>query len=195
MRGAVLYDRMSSTCAWGEHPHVRLDNICCNNYYSAVPSSIRQQIKQRRAFVSPEQEAMLGIRMVAARIVAPWERFLKSEADLTTSQYNVLRILRGSHPKSLTAGEIGERTIAREPDITRLVDRLDARGLVRRARSEQDRRVVEVEITGKGLELLRQLEPHSQRMPRALIGHVAPRKLRQLSKLLAEVRDGMGTYP
>ena len=157
--------------------------------------SIGRQLKQRRAFVSPEQEAMLGIRMVAARILAPWERFLKSEADLTASQYNVLRILRGSHPKALTAGEIGERTIAREPDITRLVDRLDARGLVKRARSEQDRRVVEVEITGKGLELLRELEPHSQRMPRALIGHVAPRKLRQLSKLLAEVLDGMGTYP
>src|SRR5882724_5029218 len=100
---------------------------------SSMPSSIGQQIKQRRAFASPEQEAMLGVRMLAARILAPWERFLKSEADLTASQYNVLRILRGSHPKSLTAGEVGERTIARDPDITRLVDRLVARGLVKRA--------------------------------------------------------------
>ena len=158
-------------------------------------ASIGQHIKQRRAFVSPDQEAMLGIRMVAARILAPWERFLKSEADLTSSQFNVLRILRGNLPTSLTAGEIGERTIAREPDITRLVDRLDARGLVKRSRSEQDRRVVEVEITAKGLELLRELDPHSQRMPHALIGHVGPRKLRLLSKLLAEVLDGMGTYP
>ena len=98
-------------------------------------------------------------------------------------------------PKSLTAGEIGSRTIAREPDITRLVDRLDARGLVHRARSEQDRRVVEIAITGRGLELLRGLDLHSQRMPRELIGHVGPRKLRQLSKLLAELLDGMGTYP
>ncbi len=138
---------------------------------------------------------MLGIRMVAARILAPWERFLKTEADLSTSQYNVLRILRGSHPKALTAGEIGARTIAREPDITRLVDRLDARGLVKRARSEQDRRVVEVEITGKGLALLGELDPHAERMPRALIGHVGPRKLRQLARLLGEVLDGMGTYP
>ena len=160
-----------------------------------MPSSIGQQLKQRRAFVSPEQEAMLGIRMVAARLLTPWERFLKSEADLTTSQYNVLRILRGSHPKSLTAGEIGERTIAREPDITRLVDRLDDKGLVKRTRSEEDRRVVEVEITGKGLALLRELDPHSQRMPRALMDHVGPRKLRQLSTLLAEVLDGLGTYP
>ena len=138
---------------------------------------------------------MLGIRMAAARILAPWERFLKSEADLSTSQYNVLRILRGSHPKPLTAGEIGERTIAREPDITRLVDRLHAGGLVQRARSEEDRRVVEVAITGKGLELLRELDPHAKRMPPALIGHVGPQKLRRLAKLLAEVLDGMGTYP
>src|SRR5258707_11869680 len=123
-----------------------------------MPSRIGQHIKQRRAFASPEQEGMIGVRMVAARILAPGERFLKSEADLSTSQYNVLRILRGSHPKALTAGEIGERTVAREPDITRLVDRLHAKGLVKRDRSEQDRRVVEVEITGKGLELLRELD-------------------------------------
>jgi DNA-binding MarR family transcriptional regulator len=160
-----------------------------------MPPSIGRRIKQRRAFASPAQEAMLGIRMVAARILAPWERFLKAEADLTTSQYNVLRILRGSHPKALTAGEIGERTIARDPDITRLVDRLHARSLVRRTRGEQDRRVVEVEITDKGLELLRALDPHSLQMPRALLGHMGPRKLRQLATLLAEALDGMGSYP
>ncbi|HXY32374.1 MAG TPA: MarR family transcriptional regulator [Gemmatimonadaceae bacterium] len=157
--------------------------------------SIAQQLKQKRSFSSAEQEAMLGIRMVAARLVAPWEQFLKSAADLTTSQYNVLRILRGSHPAALTCGAIGERTIAREPDVTRLVDRLDARGLVKRARSEEDRRVVDVHITPKGLDLLRELDPHSQKMPRALIGHVSQPKLRQLTKLLADVLDGMGTYP
>jgi DNA-binding MarR family transcriptional regulator len=160
-----------------------------------MATTIGRQIKQGRAFDSASQEAMLGIRMVAARILAPWERFLKTEADLTSSQYNVLRILRGSHPKALTAGEIGERTIAREPDTTRLVDRLDDRGLVKRTRSEEDRRVVQVEITAKGLELLRTLDPHSQRMPSALIGHVGPRKLRQLSALLADVLEGMGSYP
>ena len=156
---------------------------------------IRRQLKQKRPFVSPEQEAMLGIRMVAARVLAPWEQFLKSAADLTTSQYNVLRILRGSHPAALTCGAIGERTIARDPDVTRLVDRLHAGGLVKRSRSEDDRRVVEVHITTKGLDLLRELDPHAQHMPRALIGHVGKAKLRQLATLLAEVLDGMGTYP
>ena len=157
--------------------------------------TLAKRIRQRRAFASPEQEAMLGIRMVSARLLAPWEQFLKAEAELTTSQYNVLRILRGSHPMALTCGAIGERTIAREPDVTRLVDRLNARGLVSRTRSEVDRRVVEVHIAGKGLELLRKLDPHALKMPQALIGHLSKAKLRQLAKLLAEVLDGMGTYP
>jgi len=138
---------------------------------------------------------MLAIRRSAASLLAPWEKFLKAKAGLSTSLFNVLRILRGSHPTALTCGEIAERTIARDPDVTRLVDRLSARGLVARVRSQVDRRVVEVSITAKGLDLLRELDPHSQRMPRALIGHVSDAKLRQLAALLAEVVEGMGTYP
>lgn len=157
--------------------------------------SFAQQIKQTRPFASPEQEAMLAIRRTAASLLAPWEKFLKTQFRLSTSLFNVLRILRGSHPTALTCGEIGTRTIARDPDITRLVDQLSARGLVTRARSKSDRRVVEVSITPKGLKLLRDLDPHAQRMPRALIGHVSAAKLRQLTTLLSEVLDGLGTYP
>ena len=138
---------------------------------------------------------MLAIRRTAASLLAPWEKFLKAQFNLSTSLFNVLRILRGSHPTALTCGEIGARTIARDPDITRLVDQLSARGLVTRRRSQTDRRVVEVSITAKGLDLLRALDPHSQRMPRALMGHVSAAKLRQLTRLLSEVLDGMGTYP
>jgi DNA-binding MarR family transcriptional regulator len=160
-----------------------------------VARSLAEQIKQTRPFTSPEQEAMLAIRRTAASLLAPWEKFLKTQFTLSTGLFNVLRILRGSHPTALTCGEIGARTIARDPDITRLVDQLSARGLVTRRRSETDRRVVEVSITAKGLNLLRTLDPHSQRMPRALMGHVSAAKLRQLTRLLSEVLDGMGTYP
>jgi DNA-binding MarR family transcriptional regulator len=160
-----------------------------------VPRSLAQRIKQTRPFASPEQEAMLAIRRTAASLVAPWEQFLKTRAGLSTSLFNVLRILRGSHPTALTCGEIGERTIARDPDITRLVDRLSARGLVKRGRSQTDRRVVKVSITAKGLALLRELDPPSLEMPRAVIGHVSAAKLRQLAVLLEEVLEGMGTYP
>ena len=157
--------------------------------------SLAQQIKQTRPFTSPEQEALLAIRRTAASLLAPWEKFLKAQFNLSPGLFNVLRILRGSHPTALTCGEIGARTIARDPDITRLVDQLSARGLVTRRRSETDRRVVEVSITAKGLELLQALDPHSQRMPKTLIGHVSAAKLRQLTKLLSEVLDGIGTYP
>jgi len=160
-----------------------------------VPRSFAQQIKQTRPFASPEQEALLAIRRTAASLLAPWEKFLKARFGLSTSLFNVLRILRGIHPTALTCGEIGERTIARDPDVTRLVDRLSALGLVTRARSQSDRRVVKVSITAKGLDLLRELDPHAQRMPRALIGHVSAAKLQQLATLLAEVLDGVGTYP
>ena len=160
-----------------------------------MPRSFAQQIKQTRPFASPEQEALLAIRRTAASLLAPWEKFLKTKFGLSTSLFNVLRILRGSHPTALTCGEIGERTIARDPDVTRLVDQLSARGLVTRARSRTDRRVVEVGITAKGLDLLNELDPHAERMPRALMGHLSAAKLRQLTTLLTGVLDGMGTYP
>ena len=157
--------------------------------------SLKDQIKQSRRFASPEQAALLGVRMLASRLLTPWEQFLKADSDLSTGQFNVLRILRGSHPAPLTCGEIGERTIARDPDITRLVDRLSARGLVSRSRSEKDRRVVDVHITAAGLKLLKHLDPHALAMPIALLGHVSKSKLKQLALLLEDVMDGLGTYP
>ena len=160
-----------------------------------MAKSFAGQIKQTRPFDSAAQEAMLAIRRTAALILAPWEKFLKAQFGLSASLYNILRILRGSHPGALTCSEISERAIARDPDVTRLVDQLSTRGLVERTRSTKDRRVVEVSITTKGLDLLRELDPHAERMPRALIGHVSEEKLRQLATLLTEVLDGIGTYP
>ena len=156
---------------------------------------IARQLKQRTPFASLEQEALLGLRMAASRLLDPWARFLKASADMTVPQYNALRILRGSHPLRLTSSDVGERMIARDPDVTRLVDRLVTRGLVTRARSRQDRRVVEVGVTDKGLALLRKLDEHVKKMPKALLGHLGPKRLRQLVDLLDAVIGGMGTYP
>ncbi|HYV96466.1 MAG TPA: MarR family transcriptional regulator [Gemmatimonadaceae bacterium] len=159
-----------------------------------MSKTLAAQLRQNQPFSSAEQEALLGIRMAAARVTAPWAQFLKTTKDLSTGQYNVLRILRGS-PEALTCGEIGERTIARDPDVTRLVDRLAKRGLVRRTRSHTDRRVVKVEITAKGRDLLDELDPHARRMPRALLGHLSQTQLQQLSRLLSAALDGMGSFP
>jgi DNA-binding MarR family transcriptional regulator len=160
-----------------------------------MPGTIAKLLRQEHPFSSTEQEALLGLRMAAARLLVPWAQFLKTNADLSTSQYNVLRILRGSHPSGLTCGEIAERTVAHDPDVTRLVDRLSKRGLVKRTRSRTDRRVVQVGITQTGLDLLHELDPHVERLPRALLGHLSQERLRQLAGLLDEVLDGMGTFP
>ena len=85
--------------------------------------------------------------------------------------------------------------IARDPDVTRLVDRLVTRGLVARLRNRQDRRIVEVGVTDKGLALLRDLDTHVAKMPRALLGHLGPKRLRQLADLLDAAIEGMGAYP
>ena len=160
-----------------------------------MAGTVAQQLKQKTPFTSQEQEVLLGLRVAAARIVEPWAQFLKTTAELTTHQYNVLRILRGSHPTRLTHTDIGDRMIGRDPDITRLIDRLERRGLVERIRSRRDRRVVEVGITDQGVALVRGLDVHVQRMPKALLGHLGPDQLRHLKSLLETVIAGMGTYP
>src|SRR5262249_50909143 len=130
------------------------------------------ELKQRRAFDSPEQEGLLGPRIAVARIMEPWGRVLRGSAALTPNQYNGPRILRRSHPTRLACGDIAERMISRDPDVTRLVDRLHRRGLVTRSRGRQDRRVVEVGITEKGLQALRELDEPVGRFPKATLGHL-----------------------
>jgi DNA-binding MarR family transcriptional regulator len=156
---------------------------------------VGRELKMTRAFTSREQEVMLGLQIATARIIEPWEKFLKTTAELTLHQYNVLRILRGSHPAGLPSGEIANRMIARDPDITRLVDRLEKRGLVARTRNQQDRRVVEVHITDKGQELLRSLDEHVNRFPRSMLGHLGPKQLDQLRVLLEHIISDLGTFP
>jgi DNA-binding MarR family transcriptional regulator len=160
-----------------------------------MADAIAAALKQRSKFHSREQEVLLGLRIATARILDPWEKFLKTTADLTPNQYNVLRILRGSHPSRLACGEIANRMISRDPDITRLIDRLSARELVDRVRSERDRRVVEVGITSKGRGILRDLDGHADEMPKAMLGRLGPKKLAQLARLLEHVLQEMGTFP
>jgi DNA-binding MarR family transcriptional regulator len=160
-----------------------------------VTTTVAKAIKQQRKFTSLEEEVHLALRLVTARMVEPWERFLKTHADLSPNQYNVLRILRGSHPSRLPSGEIASRMLARDPDITRLIDRLLGRELVERVRSEEDRRVVEVGITAKGLELVGSLDVHVTRMPKAMLGGLGRKNLVQLSTLLDQLLGTLGTFP
>ena len=160
-----------------------------------MANTVARALKQQKPFSSAEQEVVLGLLIAAARVMEPWAKFLKTTAQLTTNQYNVLRILRGSHPSMLACSDIAERMIERDPDITRLIDRLGARGLVKRTRSRRDRRVVEVGITDEGLALVRGLDPHVRQMPKALLGHLGAERLGQLNDLLEAVISKLGTFP
>ncbi len=160
-----------------------------------MTGNVARALKQQRKFRSPEQEVILGLRVVASRIVSQWEKYLKNAADLSVSQFNVLRILRGSHPARLPSSEIGVRMVARDPDITRLVDRLSARALVDRVRSETDRRVVEVGITKAGIALLAKLDPDAERMPKTVLAGLSQAKIRQLGQLLDELLETFGAFP
>ena len=109
-------------------------------------------------------------------------------ADLSATQYNVLRILRGA-PEGLTCGEVANRMITRDPDITRLLDRLEKRVLIARCRGAKDRRMVLTRITPEGLALLARLDRPVQEAHRAQLGHLGRERLRALSELLGACRS------
>ncbi|MGH9495073.1 MAG: MarR family winged helix-turn-helix transcriptional regulator [Candidatus Sulfotelmatobacter sp.] len=112
-----------------------------------------------------------------------------NEYGLTSTQYNFLRILRGAGPEGLPCSEIGERMITRDPDVTRLLDRLEKRGLVERARAKTDRRVIYGVITAAGLKLLREMDEPIDNHGREILKHVSEDKLQQLIDLLELVRS------
>jgi DNA-binding MarR family transcriptional regulator len=109
-------------------------------------------------------------------------------AELSATQYNVLRILRGS-PEGLPCGEIASRMITRDPDITRLLDRLEKRGLVSRCRETEDRRTVLTRITPEGLNLLARLDEPVQGAHKKQLGHLGRERLLKLAELLRAARE------
>jgi len=109
--------------------------------------------------------------------------------NLSATQYNILRILRGAGEKGLACREVGCRLISRDPDITRLLDRLESRGLIVRAREAEDRRVVKTRITAEGLRLLQELDQPVQDFHRRQFRHFPANQLRQLLDLLDRARE------
>ena len=108
-------------------------------------------------------------------------------AELSPTQYNVLRILRGAK-EGLMCGEIASRMITRDPDITRLLDRMEKRGLISRSRERKDRRVVLTRITQQGLKILANLDGPIQEAHRRQLGHLGTARLKELAELLREMR-------
>jgi DNA-binding MarR family transcriptional regulator len=155
---------------------------------------LQAELKQRVPFRSREQEAYLSLLRTSDALQASVEARLR-EFGLTGTQYNALRILRGAEPEGLPCSEIGERMITRDPDITRLLNRLEKRGLVARARAKADRRVIYGKITAAGLKLLREMDAPIEQHGREMLKHVGQEKLRELIDLLELVRGGNTRSP
>lgn len=152
-------------------------------------SKAQGQRKQGRAFATAE--AYVNLLRTADALARPVAQVLE-RAGLSSPQYNVLRILRGAGAEGLACREIGARMIARDPDITRLLDRLEKRGLIRRARDRQDRRVIVTRITKEGLRILGELDGPVRATHQRQFGHMSRRKLGELIRLLQEARAGAG---
>src|SRR5437660_6217923 len=146
-----------------------------------------QSESKRRHAGCPEEAAFLDLLRTTDLLSRGPAQVLRSE-DLSATQYNVLRILRGA-PEGLTCGEVANRMLTRDPDITRLLDRLEKRGLTSRCREVKDRRMVLTRITPEGLALLARLDRPVQEAHRAQLGHLGREQLRILSELLSACRS------
>ena len=152
-----------------------------------MAGGIQAEIKQTQPFSSREEEAYLALLRTADQLQWRLAEMLKPHR-LSPTQYNALRILQGAGSRGLPCGEIGERMVSRDPDITRLLDRLQRRRLIQRTRGRKDRRVIEARITSTGLQLLRSLEAEVAEIPHRLLGHLRSQQLDSFIRLLEAVR-------
>ncbi len=149
-----------------------------------------QSRNQRRRAACPEEAVFLDLLRTTDVLSRGLVKVLKTE-DLSSTQYNVLRILRGAEEK-IPCGEVARRMITRDPDVTRLLDRLEQRGLISRWRETKDRRVVMARITADGLKLLARLDEPIAATHRQQLQHLGKDRLQALSNLLEAARARVG---
>ena len=153
-----------------------------------MSKGIQAEIQQTKPFTSVEDEALVALQRTADRLQWRLSEMLKAHG-LSPTQYNALRILRGAGDQGRACSEIAERMINRDPDITRLVDRLERRGLAVRSREGQDRRVITTRITPAGLELLQALDVPVEDFNREMLGPLGEQRLQTLIRLLEIIRE------
>ena len=154
---------------------------------SRRPSALQRELRQSKPFPGPEQEGAVALLRTADLVRREVERALEP-LGITPQQFNVLRILRGARPGPLPTLEIADRMIEQAPGITRLLDRLEVRVLVKRERCREDRRRVLCSITPAGLELLRSADGPVHDAERHILGRLHGPRLTQLVRLLGTVR-------
>lgn len=153
-----------------------------------MPGKLQAEIRQTRPFALIEEEAILNVIRTAAVLQHATAGFLKP-FDLSPVQYNVLRILRGAGDTGATCSQIGERLVTRDPDITRLLDRMEARGLISRERSRTDRRVVMTRVSETGLTLLAGIDQPLRLLSKSKLRKFGREGLAELITALERVRE------
>jgi len=153
-----------------------------------VPGKLQAEIRQTRPFAAIEEEALLNIVRTAEVVQRMIAEFLK-DFDLSPAQYNVLRILRGAGTAGVTCSQIGERLLTHDPDITRLLDRMESRGLIARERSSTDRRAVITRLTDDGLRLTDSIDAPIRAMTKSRMGNFGREGLAGLISELERVRE------
>jgi DNA-binding MarR family transcriptional regulator len=148
-----------------------------------------KEIQQTKPYTLLEEEALVNLGRTFEVVQQRVSETLKPH-QLTPTQYNVLRILRGAGSDGVTCSQVSERMVNHDPDITRLLDRLEARKLVQRERSRDDRRVVITRITKSGLELVNSLDEPIKTLAREQFRGIAKEKIQQLIDILETVRSG-----
>ena len=156
-----------------------------------MAKTIQHEIQQTKPFRSLQEQLVINLMRTTRAVEESWVQYLKRSEGISQSQYNILRILRGARPKAAKISEISERMITRDPDVTRLVDRLIKQGLVRRERDSDDRRVVLVEITSAGLAMLSRLDGPAGTYTEGAMAGLKAAQLKVLDTLLNEVRTGI----
>lgn len=151
-------------------------------------SPLARELGKREPFDLSEQELFLNIARTAAVVAGPVERLFEAHG-LSSSTYNILRILRGTG-EALACSKLGEQLVARVPDTTRLIDRLEKLGLAKRERSAHDRRIVLVRITRAGLDTLARLDEPLREVHRQQFAHLSPAQIDKLNALLVKARGG-----
>ena len=151
---------------------------------------IQSEIRQSKAFAHSSEEAVLNILRTADVMTQLLTDVLKP-SGLSPTQYNVLRILRGAAGKGVCCRDIGERLVTRDPDVTRLIDRLEKRHLLVRTREKEDRRYVTIQLTPGGLDLVNQLDGPVEQWTRKLVQNISDEDTKVLIGLLERLREGL----
>lgn len=153
----------------------------------SMKSAVQSELKQSKPFASLAEEAGVALARTADEFNDRIAAFLKPYG-ISPTQYNVLRILRGAGTQGRMCSEIGDRMVTRDPDVTRLLDRLEKAGWIDRERDTKDRRVVITRITRAGIDLVNQIDEPLDSFNRKEFGRLGNKKLRELIALLDELR-------